>query len=636
MQALEQGLDEIRLCDPELTYDTLAAAAAATGDGVDDATATPAMRQLVAGLTRLLSKGGGEAVVYLRAQVEPPQDMGERRRARDTRLDIQVPYTEQAQMVAVCATAARAAQACATQQCTSAEKGETVMLVRAEPKSVEDHIELRVAVVGNVDAGKSTMLGVLTKGTLDDGRGRARVDLFRHKHEYETGRTSSVGTEVMGFYANGEPVVKMREESSAVSRKLAWEDVCQDAAKVISFIDLAGHERYLKTTVFGMTGCLPDYVMLMVGANAGLVGMCKEHLGIALALGVPVAVVVTKVDMCPPQILDATLKQLVKVLQSPGCRKTPVFLESREQMIDAALQLPVERICPVFQVSNVTGQHLDLLRDFLNILPSSQARFAPLQSGPVEMPISDIFSVPFVGTVVSGVLTSGVVNTGDPLLLGPDGLGQFMPTWVRSIQRKRVNVECATAGQSVSFALKRIRRNQVRKGMVLVSRGNAPPKVHYEFEAEVLCLYHSTTLSLGSCIVLHASSIRQSVKIMAITKMESSHASRAAVKRSQPVDETKPVVRMGDRARVRLRFMSTAEYIQPGTRLIAREYVASLIQRKANHGRGKTKLVGIVRDVGEPTGGSTLGGMPASPGGPTPAPAPLHTAAPGTQLSGAA
>ena len=65
MQALEQGLDEIRLCDPELTYDTLAAAAAATGDGVDDATATPAMRQLVAGLTRLLSKGGGEAVVYL-------------------------------------------------------------------------------------------------------------------------------------------------------------------------------------------------------------------------------------------------------------------------------------------------------------------------------------------------------------------------------------------------------------------------------------------------------------------------------------------------------------------------------------------------------------------------------------------
>lgn len=56
-------------------------------------------------------------------------------------------------------------------------------------------MEVRVAVVGNVDAGKSTTLGVLTRGGLDDGRGKARVALFRHPHEVETGRTSSVGGE---------------------------------------------------------------------------------------------------------------------------------------------------------------------------------------------------------------------------------------------------------------------------------------------------------------------------------------------------------------------------------------------------------------------------------------------------------
>lgn len=44
----------------------------------------------------------------------------------------------------------------------------------------------------SVDAGKSSTLGVLTKGGLDDGRGKARVNLFRHKHEIESGRTSSV------------------------------------------------------------------------------------------------------------------------------------------------------------------------------------------------------------------------------------------------------------------------------------------------------------------------------------------------------------------------------------------------------------------------------------------------------------
>lgn len=62
----------------------------------------------------------------------------------------------------------------------------------------------RVAVVGNVDAGKSTLLGVLTHGELDNGRGYARQRLFRHKHEMESGRTSSVGNDILGFDNLGE------------------------------------------------------------------------------------------------------------------------------------------------------------------------------------------------------------------------------------------------------------------------------------------------------------------------------------------------------------------------------------------------------------------------------------------------
>jgi len=59
-----------------------------------------------------------------------------------------------------------------------------------------------VAVTGNVDAGKSTLLGVLTHGVLDDGRGIARQKLFRHKHEVETGRTSSVGNVGLTLFSN--------------------------------------------------------------------------------------------------------------------------------------------------------------------------------------------------------------------------------------------------------------------------------------------------------------------------------------------------------------------------------------------------------------------------------------------------
>ncbi|CAD6888383.1 unnamed protein product [Tilletia controversa] len=497
--------------------------------------------------------------------------------------------------------------------------------VRRNPESVVSLIESRVAVIGNVDAGKSTLLGVLTKGGLDDGRGRARVHCFRHKHEVESGRTSSVSMEICGFDAHGEPVYNsavVKGNSNATTkdhtdephRQLTWQQICERSAKVVSFIDLAGHEKYLKSTVFGLTGCLPDYVLLMVGANAGLIGMSKEHLGIALALSVPVAVVVTKIDMAPPQVLETTIKQLTKILKSPGCRKTPVFITDRMSTVDAALRLGQgrDRICPIFLVSNVTGDGLGNLRSFLNVLPQS-ALTKYSSKGPFEFQISDIFSVPFVGTVVSGVIVSGSVKVGDNLLIGPDSLGGFLPTTVRSIERKRVGVDVAYAGQSASFALKRIKRNMVRKGMVMLSRplndADPPPLAHTTCDAEVLCLYHSTTLSIGSCMVLHTQSIRQTVRIIGIAKLgpggelaeqeEGSGVAQMAVpggkgktKAPGPVEDKSdtltganmPVVRTGDRALLRLQFIRFAEFIKVGHKLITRE--------------GKTKLIGVVRAVG--------------------------------------
>lgn len=470
------------------------------------------------------------------------------------------------------------------------------VLIRRIPAGAEELVELRIAVIGNVDAGKSTMLGVLTKGGLDDGRGKARVNLFRHKHEVESGRTSSVGMEIMGFDSKGRPVHNVVGPGQEPGRKMSWEEVCAKSSKVISFIDLAGHERYLKTTVFGMTGCLPDFVMLMVGANAGLIGMSKEHLGIALALSVPVVVCITKIDMTPAHVLETTLKQLTKILKSPGCRKTPVFINDMGQVVESALRLETERICPIFQISNVTGLNLDLLRSFLNILPqASAAKFQVDQ--PFEFQISDIFSVPFVGTVVSGVVLAGSCKVGDSALLGPDSLGQFVTTSIRSIQRKRVNVDGGTAGQSVSFALKKIRRNQVRKGMVMVARTETAPKSHMEFDAEILCLYHSTTLSVGSCMVLHAASIRQTVRIVGIAKLDGKPTIGMGV--GGEGHGGKPVVRTGDRAKLRLQFIRYPEYVKPGMKLITRE--------------GKTKLIGVVRAVGQtgPLDGTTAGAAPA-------------------------
>lgn len=258
------------------------------------------------------------------------------------------------------------------------------VLIRQKPATVENVIETRIAVVGNVDAGKSSMLGVLVKGDLDDGRGKARVNLFRHKHEIETGRTSSVGMEIMGFDTHGQVI-----RSDTPGRKLSWEEIGRRSAKVITFTDLAGHERYLRTTVFGLLSSSPNYCLLMVAANNGLIGMSKEHLGIALALNVPVMVVITKIDICPPHILEETISQITKILKSPGARKIPIFINNRDECINTATQFVSQRITPIFQVSNVTGENLDLMRTFLNILPH-HGRCVPSSFRP--FPVADDFT----------------------------------------------------------------------------------------------------------------------------------------------------------------------------------------------------------------------------------------------------
>lgn len=59
--------------------------------------------------------------------------------------------------------------------------------------------DTRIAMIGNVDSGKSTLIGILTNATLDDGRGAARSMVLKHRHEQENGRTSAVTVEIMGY-----------------------------------------------------------------------------------------------------------------------------------------------------------------------------------------------------------------------------------------------------------------------------------------------------------------------------------------------------------------------------------------------------------------------------------------------------
>ncbi|KAI0031724.1 P-loop containing nucleoside triphosphate hydrolase protein [Vararia minispora EC-137] len=443
-------------------------------------------------------------------------------------------------------------------------------LVRLPPPDASSTAEVRCAIVGNVDSGKSTTLGVLTRGGLDDGRGLARVALFRHKHEIETGRTSSVGMEILGFDTESRPVLpdtSSSKDPEALRReKLSWEEISVRSAKIVTFIvDLAGHERYLKTTLYGLTSGAPSCVVLMVGANAGIIGMSKEHLAISLALSVPICVCITKIDMTPGNKLEETVKQVDKILRSPGCRKTPVYIDSTELAVAASQAFAKEKIAPIFQISNVTGQGLNHLRMFLNLLPSSEDDTEKFDATkPLEFSVTEVWSVPYVGTVVNGIVNSGSVKTGDAILLGPDANGQYLPTVVKSMQRKRADVLGAEAGQTVALALKRTRRAAVRKGMIIIHKTDTPPRAIRRFEGQVLILYHNTTMQPNYQAMLHCGAVRQTVRILSI-------------------DHPQGLLRTGDRATVQFEFISRPEFVKKGMKLLFRE--------------GKTKGLGVITNV---------------------------------------
>ena len=82
-------------------------------------------------------------------------------------------------------------------------------------------------------------------------------------------------------------------------------------------------------------------------------GLLVEHLGLALALSVPVFVVVTKIDMCPPNVLQDTMKLLLRVLKSPGCRKIPVLVQNSDDVITSASNFTSERYCTILDISSV-------------------------------------------------------------------------------------------------------------------------------------------------------------------------------------------------------------------------------------------------------------------------------------------
>ena len=397
--------------------------------------------------------------------------------------------------------------------------------------------EIKFCVIGSVDAGKSSLVSVIVHKKLDDGRGLARKKIFRHLHEVESGRTSSISSHHL----------KINDD------------------KTLTFIDLAGHEKYLKTTITGITSSFADYAVIVVGSNMGVLRMTKEHLGIALALKIPIIFVLTKIDICPTHILENTKKRLCKILNSKAAgKKEPMFIENEKDMFDYGKLNMTNKLkkCPILEVSNKLGTRIDLLRHFLSNL-------SPYDRGIYDdtinlFQIEEKYLVTGVGIVVYGVCKKGTMRVNNKMYFGPFS-GNFIEATIKSIHNNfKEHVDYISKGDSGCLALKinkknNIKLDNIKRGMVVISN----PQCVYEFLAEVVILHHPTTIQKNYQPVIHCGSVRQSAKICKIINRK--------------------VIRTGEKANIRFRFMFKPEYIEEDDIIILRE--------------GKTKGIGKIKKI---------------------------------------
>lgn len=378
--------------------------------------------------------------------------------------------------------------------------------------------ECTIAVCGPVDAGKSSLIGVLTYGELDDGRGYTRNKVLIHPHERETGRTSHITYNPLVYYKKNDNSVSLYAPKDdkilkdiKIRTKTTWD------TKVTSFLDLAGHAKYLKTTMFGVTGMFPDYGIVVIGANTEITKLTREHLGILLYLNIPFIITITKIDLTPKDIYQNLCNQLKKLLGKTNFGKILYFINNDKETDDYVNNmLGNPDIIPIISISNKVGTNIENLHQILYHLPHRE-KWSNI-NGSIYY-VDGKFVVPGIGLVVSGTNKGNPINIKQKMYLGPFENNTFKEVVIRSIHNSlRGNIDSALSNLQTTLAIKgtkeQINRNQIRKGMVLIDNiDKFKTYVVKKFKAKINILHHSTTIKSGYSPVIHCGPIRQSAKI---------------------------------------------------------------------------------------------------------------------------
>lgn len=223
----------------------------------------------------------------------------------------------------------------------------------------------------------------------------------------------------------------------------AWLDL-PDGER-LGIVDVPGHERFVKNMVAGAAGV--DFVMLVIAADEGVMPQTREHLEICSLLGINSGfVAMTKIDMVDSEWLALVEEDIRRFLEG-------TFLES----------------APLFPVSSATGLGLDALKAY--ILQNAAAQPSRRRSDIFRLPVDRVFSMKGHGTVITGTVVSGALNSGAEACFMPPAL----PSRARGMQRHGKSVDKVSAGQRCAVNVQGLEVTDIERGFVLAKPGELFP-----------------------------------------------------------------------------------------------------------------------------------------------------------------
>src|ERR1700716_368832 len=304
-----------------------------------------------------------------------------------------------------------------------------------------------VGTIGHVDHGKTTLTAALTKVSADKG-----------------------------WTSNFVPYDQVAKASESQGRRdptkiltIATSHVEYSTAKRhYAHVDCPGHADYVKNMITGAAQM--DAAILVVSAADGPMPQTREHILLARQVGVPYIVVfLNKVDVVDdPELLDLVeleVRELLTKYDFPG-DDIPFITGSALKALEGDETYKKK----IFDLADALDSYIpEPTRDL---------------DKPFLMPVEDVFSITGRGTVATGRIEQGVVNTGDRVEIV--GIKDTTNTVVTGVEMFRKILDQGQAGDNVGCLLRGTKREDIERGQVLCKPGSITP--HTKFKAEVYVL----------------------------------------------------------------------------------------------------------------------------------------------------